>query len=188
MSETLVFGAINGLTIGLLAVGLVLVYKANRFINLAHAQLGTLSAVLLAKWVVDWGVTWWLAFPAAIALGMLTGLAVERWVIRPLRARSTSTESLLLVTIGVAQVLLALVFIPALRPNNNNLEASGYPMPFDAHVTVGGVVLNTEYLLILALVPLLVAGLAVLGGSSSRAGSASDSAASTAAGGSRTGS
>src|SRR2546421_12910073 len=84
MSETLVLGAINGLTIGLLAVGLVLVYKANRFINLAHAQLGTLSAVLLAKWVVDWGVTWWLAFPAAVVLGILTGLAVERWVIRPL--------------------------------------------------------------------------------------------------------
>src|SRR5437899_2632150 len=92
VSETLVFGAINGLTIGLLAVGLVLVYKANRFINLAHAQLGTLSAVLLAKWVIDWGITWWLAFPAAVGLGILTGVAVERWVIRPLRAKSKSTE------------------------------------------------------------------------------------------------
>src|SRR5207302_1095938 len=88
MSETLVLGAINGLTIGLLAVGLVLVYKANRFINLAHAQLGTLSAVLLAKLAIDWGVSWWLAFPAAVALGIGTGLAVEKWVIRPLRARS----------------------------------------------------------------------------------------------------
>jgi len=38
---TLVLGVLNGLTIGLLAVGLVLVYKSNRFINLAHAQLGT---------------------------------------------------------------------------------------------------------------------------------------------------
>src|SRR5437868_4720062 len=122
MTEAVVLGVIDGLTIGLLAVGLVLVYKANRFINLAHAQLGTLSAVLLAKWVIDWGVSWWLAFPAAIVLGIVTGLAVERWVIRRLRARSSSTETLLLVTIGVAQLLLALVFIPALRPNNNKLE------------------------------------------------------------------
>src|SRR5439155_6450788 len=161
MSEAVVLGAINGLTIGLLAVGLVLVYKANRFINLAHAQLGTLSAALLAKWIIDWGVSWWLAFPAAVVLGILTGLAVERWVIRPLRARSKSTETLLLVTIGVAQLLLALVFIPALRPNNNKLEAQGFPLPFHARVSVGGVVLNTEYLLILALVPLLVAALAI---------------------------
>src|SRR5437867_5557171 len=102
----LLLGILNGLTVGLLAIGLVLVYKANRFINLAHAQLGTLSAVLLAKWVIDWGVTWWLAFPAAVVLGILTGLAVERWVIRPLRAKSKSTENLLLVTIGVAQLLL----------------------------------------------------------------------------------
>ena len=39
---TLVLGVLNGLTIGLLAVGLVLVYKSNRFIYLAHAQLGTI--------------------------------------------------------------------------------------------------------------------------------------------------
>src|SRR5207244_3194812 len=43
-----VLGLLNGLTVGLLAVGLVLVYKSNRFLNLAHAQLGTLSALLLA--------------------------------------------------------------------------------------------------------------------------------------------
>ena len=65
MTETLILGSINGLTIGLLAVGLVLVYKANRFINLAHAQLGAVSAILLAKLVIDWGVSWYLAFLAA---------------------------------------------------------------------------------------------------------------------------
>jgi len=106
MTQTLVLGVIGGLTIGLLAVGIVLVYKANRFINLGHAQLGALSAVLLAKWILDWGVSWWLAFPAAVALGVATGLVVERWVIRPLRRTSRSTETLMLVTIGVAQLLL----------------------------------------------------------------------------------
>jgi ABC-type branched-subunit amino acid transport system ATPase component/ABC-type branched-subunit amino acid transport system permease subunit len=159
MTQTLVLGVIGGLTIGLLAVGIVLVYKANRFINLGHAQLGALSAVLLAKWILDWGVSWWPAFPAAIALGVGTGLVVERWVIRPLRRTSRSTETLMLVTIGVAQLLLALVFIPALRPNDNRLTEHGYPLPFHAHVSVGGVVLDAQYLLILAVVPLLVASL-----------------------------
>lgn len=40
---TAVLGLLNGLTIGLLAVGLELVYKSNRFVNLAHAQLGALQ-------------------------------------------------------------------------------------------------------------------------------------------------
>src|SRR2546422_5044432 len=116
------------MTIGLLAVGLVLVYKANRFINLAHAQLGALSAVLLAKFVIAWGVSWWLAFPVAVILGAGMGLVVERFVIRPLRAKTKSTELLLLASIGVSQLLLAFVFVPALRPNNNELTNRGYPL------------------------------------------------------------
>src|SRR5207248_5510815 len=128
VTETFVLGTINGLTIGLLAVGIVLVYKANRFINLGHAQLGTLSAMILAKFIIDWHVSWWLAFPVAVALGVATGMLVERWIIRPLRAKSKSTETLLLVSIGVAQLLLALMFVPSLRPNNNRLSASGFPV------------------------------------------------------------
>src|SRR5437879_3267958 len=113
MSETLVFGAINGLTIGLLAVGLVLVYKANRFINLAHAQLGTLSAVLLAKWVGDCGVTWWLAFPAPVFLSAVTwaiagGLsAVTAVLLAPSQATFDAPQlgpELLLVALGAAAV------------------------------------------------------------------------------------
>src|SRR3954463_3246469 len=96
-------GLLNGLTVGLLAVGLVLVYKSNRFLNLAHAQLGTLSALLLAKWVLDWGWNWWVAFVLAVAVGLLTGLVVERFLVRPLRKRTTSPVSLLLLSIGVSQ-------------------------------------------------------------------------------------
>ena len=76
-SGTIVLGVLNGLTIGLLAVGLVLVYKSNRFLNLAHAQLGTLSALLLAKWVYDWGWNWWFAFAVAIAVGIVTWWSVS---------------------------------------------------------------------------------------------------------------
>jgi branched-subunit amino acid ABC-type transport system permease component len=82
---TVVLGVLNGMTVGLLAVGLVLVYKSNRFINLAHAQMGTVSALLLAKWALDWGWDWWVAFALAVGVGLLTGLAVERLLVRPLR-------------------------------------------------------------------------------------------------------
>ena len=79
-----ILGLLNGLTIGLLAVGLVLVYKSNRFLNLAHAQLGTLSALLVAKWVLDWGWNFWMAFIVAIGVGVLTGFLVERFLVAPL--------------------------------------------------------------------------------------------------------
>ena len=160
MGASIVLGLISGLTVGFLAVGLVLVYKANRFINLAHAQMGTYSAVLLAKMVLDWGWSWWAALPFAIAVGIATGILVERYVIRPLRARSNGTVSLLLVTVGVAQLLSALEFIPALGPNTTKLTLQGYPLPFQSHVRVEGVVLGAQYLLVLVLVPVVVAALA----------------------------
>jgi ABC-type branched-subunit amino acid transport system ATPase component/ABC-type branched-subunit amino acid transport system permease subunit len=140
---------------------LVLIYKANRFINLAHAQMGTYSAVLLAKMVLDWGWSWWAAFPFAIVVGILTGLAVDRFVIRPLRARTKSTVALLLVTVGVAQLLAALEFIPALGPNTTKLTLQGYPLPFQSHVRVEGVVLGAQYILVVILVPVVVAALAL---------------------------
>ncbi len=155
---TLVLGLLNGLTIGLLAVGLVLVYKSNRFLNLAHAQLGTLSALLLAKWVLDWGWSWWLAFVLAVAVGLFTGFAVERFLVAPIRRRSRSPIRLLLASLAVSQVLLALTYVPALNPNAS--RASQYPQPFASHVRIGDVLLTGTWILTAVLVPLLVIGLA----------------------------
>src|SRR3954467_7592452 len=153
-----VLGILNGLTIGLLAVGLVLVYKSNRFLNLAHAQLGTLSALLLAKWFFDWGWNWWIAFTAAIAVGVVTGLLVERFLVGPLRRRSNSPIRLLLLTLGVSQLLLALTYIPALGPDTS--RHSTFPQPFNPDIRVGGVVLSGMWVLTAVLAPLLVLALA----------------------------
>ena len=155
---TLVLGLLNGMTIGLLAVGLVLVYKSNRFINLAHAQMGTLSALLLAKWVLEWGWSWWAAFGLAIVVGVVTALVVERFMVRPLRRRKTSPVRMLLLTIGVSQLLLALTYIPSLGPGQN---AVSYPQPFTSHLHVGFVVLSGMSVLTMVLVPVLVVALAV---------------------------
>ena len=162
-----VLGVLNGLTIGLLAVGLVLVYKSNRFLNLAHAQLGTLSALLTAKWVIDWGWNWWVAFLMAIAVGVLTGFVVDRFLVAPLRARSSSPIRLLLLSLGVSQLLLALTYIPSLSPNVANITAAqqrawggSYPQPFVSNLHIGGVRLTGMYVLAAILVPILVAALA----------------------------
>jgi ABC-type branched-subunit amino acid transport system ATPase component/ABC-type branched-subunit amino acid transport system permease subunit len=156
---TFVLGLLNGLTIGLLAVGLVLVYKSNRFLNLAHAQLGTLSALLLAKVVLDWNWNWWVAFPLAIALGAGTGILLDRFVFDPMRRKSTSPVRLLLLSVGVSQLLLALTFIPQLGPDAGELH--DYPQPFDPNLRIGGVVLSGMAVLTALLVPAVVAGLAL---------------------------
>jgi ABC-type branched-subunit amino acid transport system ATPase component/ABC-type branched-subunit amino acid transport system permease subunit len=155
---TLVLGLLNGLSIGLLAVGFVLVYKSNRFLNLAHAQLGTLSALLLAKWVLDEGWSWWVAFVVVVAVGLLTGLLVERFLVGRLRRRTSSPIILLLLSLGVSQILLALTYIPGLGPDEAGAQ---YPQPYHSDLHVGGVVLTGMSVLTMVLVPVLVAGLAL---------------------------
>src|SRR5260370_23236362 len=133
-----VLGILNGLTIGLLAVGIVLVCKSNRFLNLAHAQLGTLSAVLVAKWVLDWQWNWWVAFVLAVAVGVLTGFLVERFLVAPLRARSSSPIRLLLLSLGVSQLLLALTYIPSVNPDPTHGNPL-YPHPLQPSLPISGV-------------------------------------------------
>jgi ABC-type branched-subunit amino acid transport system ATPase component/ABC-type branched-subunit amino acid transport system permease subunit len=154
-----VLGILNGLTVGLLAVGLVLVFKSNRFLNLAGAQLGAIPALLLAKWTLDSGWNWWLAFIVAIAVGIVSGLVVERFLVRPLRAKNASAVRLLLLSLAVSQLLLALTYIPHVGPNT--ADNSLYPQPFNSTVHIGGVVLSGMYILTAILVPILVIALAL---------------------------
>ena len=45
--DRLVIGLFTGLTYGLLAVGLVLVYRSSRFVNFAHGSIGAFGASVL---------------------------------------------------------------------------------------------------------------------------------------------
>ncbi len=149
---TLVFGLINGLTIGLLAVGFVMVFRANRFLNLAHAQLGAVSALLLAKVVNDWHWGWWPSFIGCVAVGVGTGLVVERFAVSVVRRRSKAPVRLMILTIGVSDILLAVTYIPGLTPTSQ----APYPEPFNSHFSLGGVVLSGVEVLTIITVPLLL--------------------------------
>ncbi|MFD0593254.1 hypothetical protein ACFQZ4_12430 [Catellatospora coxensis] len=63
MIDPIVLGLFTGLTYGLLAVGLVLVYRSSRFLNFAHGSVGVFGAAVLSQLVTGAGVPYWLAFP-----------------------------------------------------------------------------------------------------------------------------
>ena len=157
---SLVLGLLDGITFGLLAIGIVLVYKSNRFLNLAHGQMGALSASILAKLVIDDGWNWWAAFAVCVPLGISIAVGIDRWIIRPLRERKASSTSMLLVTVGVTEVLIGISLLQVVQPDANKYAVGGYPLPFQSHVRIGGVVLNGANLFTAVAVPLIVASLA----------------------------
>jgi ABC-type branched-subunit amino acid transport system ATPase component/ABC-type branched-subunit amino acid transport system permease subunit len=157
---SLLLGGIDGLTVALLATGLVLVYKAGRFVNYAHGQLGVVSAMVLGKMCLDWGISWWLAFPLGIALGALVGALAEALIIDRLEGRSRL--SMLIATIGLSQLLFALTFFAWLGPSRNAIVTKGYPVPFDITINVDALTLHAQHVLIVVLVPVLAAALFVV--------------------------
>ena len=67
-SFVLVQGVITGLGYGLLAMGLVLIYRTNRVLNFAQGQLGVVAAVFLVKCFYDFGFNYWFALVLSLAL------------------------------------------------------------------------------------------------------------------------
>ena len=60
----LVQGVFYGLGYGLLALGLVLVYRTNRVLNFAQGQIGVIAAVFLVKLTADFKFNYWFALAA----------------------------------------------------------------------------------------------------------------------------
>jgi ABC-type branched-subunit amino acid transport system ATPase component/ABC-type branched-subunit amino acid transport system permease subunit len=151
----LVLGALTGLTYGLLAVGLVLVYRSNRIVNFAHGEIGAFAAAVLGVAVTRWHSPYWIAFVGALGLGALLGAGSEVVIVR--RLRGTPAVMSVVATLGLAQVLS----IGALVVNPGVTAGKLFPKPsFLPQFDVGALRVTSAHTAILFLGPVLVAGLA----------------------------
>ncbi len=102
--EVMVTGAIAGSLYGLIGVGLILVYRANRIINFAQAQLGAIPAVAAVFLIIFQGWSWFAVVPVVLVGSVLLGAGVQTTVIR--RFSSAPRLILTVATIGVGFLLL----------------------------------------------------------------------------------
>ncbi len=156
-TPVVVLGLVAGIQYGLLAVGLVLVYKASRFVNFAHGQLGIIAAAIVARLVVEGDVPYVLALPIGLLGAAAVGALVERTVVA--RLFHSSRLVLMIATIGVAQLLFVATLRGPLAPDRTKMTAEGYPVPFTLRWEVGGVVLGAPQVLTLIAGPLLAIAL-----------------------------
>jgi len=130
---------IRGLTLGLLtallAVGMALVYRANRVINFAQADLGFVPASLAVGLIVFSGLPYLfgfgVGFAAAIALGVIVELAFVR------RFAKASRLVLTVATIGITQLLAAFALLVP-RMWDRSAASQRIDPPLDWKITIGG--------------------------------------------------
>jgi branched-chain amino acid transport system permease protein len=100
--EVLIGGLLAGSLYALVALGFVLIYKASSVFNFAQTSFVFFAAMTLVG-VMEFGVPMWAAVPVAIGVMVVTGMATERLVLRPLLGQSE--ETLLMATIGLAFII-----------------------------------------------------------------------------------
>jgi ABC-type branched-subunit amino acid transport system ATPase component/branched-subunit amino acid ABC-type transport system permease component len=152
---TLVRGLLIGTIYGLLAVGLVLVYRSSQVVNFAHAELGLASAAICEVLVVRAGVPFWLAMVPALAVAGLLGALCEYVVAR--RLANAPRVLTVVATLGLSQFLL--LFTAAFR----GVTTSTMPLPPGfPEFSVGNMNVNAAFSATLVLGPLCVVGVALL--------------------------
>ena len=156
-----VIGVATGSFYGLVALGLVLVYKGSRVFNFAQGEFGTVGAFGTYVLLEQVGkVPYWLAIIGGLAAGTLLGLFMERVVVRPLMNAPrinllVATIAFALLTVGIEIVL----FLPepkVLRPIIPPVDAGGNPNGVD----IFGYLLEPQNIIAIAVLGLIAVILA----------------------------
>jgi branched-chain amino acid transport system permease protein len=148
-------GVVVGSLYGLVATGIILVYRANKVVNFAQAEFGSIAAVVAIELVIQSRVNYFASIAIGFVLAIVLGAAIDRVVIR--RFRKAPRLILAVVTIGLAQILNGVsIVIPLLW---SGLAAGRFTTPFEYSLNVYPVRFNGNHLVAVITVAVLMTGL-----------------------------
>ena len=131
--EGLIHQVIAGIATGgiyaSVALALVMIYQATHHINFAQGEMATFSTYITLTFI-NWGMPYWVAFVAAIALSFVIGVTIERVLIRPM------VNAPILSNVGVFVGLL--LIINSLSGWFFDYTIKQFPTPFPDRAMFGG--------------------------------------------------
>lgn len=114
-------GLVNGCLYAMLALALVMIYRATNHVNFAQGEMALFSTYIAAALLAA-GAPYWLAAAGAIASGFVVGVLVERVVLRPLH----DAPVLAVVTVFVALMVIIAGVVGLVFGHHS----SSFPSPF----------------------------------------------------------
>lgn len=119
--QLLVEGIRFGLLLGLMAIGLSLIFGTTGLTNFAHAEMVTFGALAAYFINVTIGLHVIPAFILAALAGAVAGALLDAGIFRPLRRRGTSLIAQLVVTIGLS-ILFRYTFLYIFRGDRRSYK------------------------------------------------------------------
>ena len=152
--QVTISGLVTGSLYGLLALGLVLIYRTTGVLNFAYSAISTFGAGFLYILLTSTGMGFWLALPLSLVFAATLGAVVERLFARPVMHAPVFTKAI--ATLALALVLRTVE--QAIWPQLAQTEH--FPMPFEgAALNLGGVYITAAALIALVVTAAVVAAL-----------------------------
>jgi branched-chain amino acid transport system permease protein len=143
---------LNGISAGMIyavvALGLVLIWRATRIVNFAQGAMAMFTTYM-AVTLIDRKVDYWLAFVAALLIGLALGALVEVVLIRPLQGKPELNP--VIVTLGL------LILLEGVIGSTFGVQNRGFPAAFSqSGLSVGRTRISFSHFDVFILVAVLV--------------------------------
>lgn len=125
MTQTLQYfiaGLSQGALYALVALGVVLIYRANRVLNFAHGDVTTVGA-FVAFTLMGMGQPWWIAFGGGILAGAAVSMFFYFGVLIPAQRREATHLGQIILTLGLGLALQGLIL------HFGSTEPQDFPFP-----------------------------------------------------------
>lgn len=144
--QLLISALLSGSIYGLIALGYSLIYRASGIMNLAQGDLMCLGGFLGYTFFSVLKLPFLVSLVLTVVCCFIIGCILEKFVIRPIFKRSTTTSVIILATVAVSYIIQSLEIV--------GWGAAPLSMPSflkTSTVTIFGVIYQTESLLCIAI-------------------------------------
>jgi len=152
-------GALFGGRIALIALGIALVYRANRVVNFAQGDLGLLPVTLVVILVVSAGWNYYLGAAIGLVAAIVLGVLIETLIIR--RFFRAPRLILTVATIGIAQLLIGASLFLSQTVDATSFVSTRLEPPFKVRLEVAGTIFNANDVIAMIVIPVVFLALAI---------------------------
>jgi len=141
--QVLITGLGQGCLYGLIALGFVLIYKATEIVNFAQGELLMFGAFFAVTFISILHLPFWLGFMLAVLAMALFGYLLDKFILRSMIGKSQFSVIILTISIGF--------ILRAVAGGIWGYDILSLRTPYSGKMaTIAGLVIGTEYLVVIA--------------------------------------